>query len=224
MEEEENISRLIISINQALKGKKYNILVVDDESKDKTQRVVLDLIEKDYPVYLVSRKKKGVFSAQMDGAKLASGKIIVFLDADFSHPPEKIPEMLEYIPKYDFVSGSRFINGSKIIAPFPRKFSTISLNMFIRLLLGWEVTDYTGIFHAIKKDKWDQIKLKYDAVWGESGMEIFKEAKRLGLAIKEVPFTYDYRKEGKSKSDNLLKYAWTYFKRAFQVKFMRWVK
>ena len=113
--EEGGIFRLIKEIAAELHGKNFNILGVDDESKDKTQSLVLDAIKMDFPVYLVSRKKKGVFSAQMDGAKLANSKIIIFMDADFSHPPKTIPQMLEYIPKKRLITA--LINLKKRLLP-----------------------------------------------------------------------------------------------------------
>jgi len=221
--EEKNIGKLIDAVHKNLNPLKldYEIVIIDDNSRDKTPAIIDSYAKKSNVVALHRIGLKGVFSAIRDGAKVARGDVIVLLDADFSHPPEKIPELLKYIKDYDIVSGSRFIKGSKIIAPFSRKYATILLNKALRIILGLWPHDLTGVFHAIKKDKFELIQFKYPAVWGEFDMELFHEAIKKGFSIKEIPFTYDYRKEGESKSENLLKYGWLYLKRALQIRFFR---
>jgi dolichol-phosphate mannosyltransferase len=219
--EEELIAKLIDSIIKNLKGYDYEIIIADDASKDKTPEII-DSYAKKYSVVALHRYiNRGILKSILDAIKLSRGKTIVLMDADFSHPPEKIPELLKYIPEYDFVSGSRFVKGSKIITPFSRKAATVMLNTALRIILGLKPHDLTGVFHAIKKEKFNQLQLKYPAVWGEFDMELFYEASRKKFKIKEVPFTYDFRKEGVSKSENLLKYGRVYLSRAVKIRLFR---
>lgn len=219
--EEELIAKLLKKLIFYLNGKDYEIIVVDDDSNDKTPKII-DKFAKKYDIIALHRYGvKGIFSALKDGVKLSHGKVIVLMDADFSHPPEKVPELLKYIPEYDLVSGSRFIKGSKIIAPLPRKLATICLNKVLRIILRLKPKDLTGAFHAIKRDKFYQINFRYDAIWGEFDMELFYEAIKKGFKIKEIPFTYDFRKEGTSKSENLIKYGFVYLIRAIKIAFFK---
>lgn len=216
--EEEGINKMILEIKKALRGKNFEIVIVDDNSKDKTPEII-DTYNDDSIVALHRFSKKGIFSAIRDGIKVSRGNIIVTMDADFSHPPEKIREMLKYTDKYDIVSCSRFIEGGDVIAPFFQKYSTILLNRMLRLFLfDLKVTDFTGGFHAMKRDKFMKLSLKYNAVWGEFDMELFYRARNKGYKIKEIPFIYKYREEGKSKSENYLKYAYYYWKMALQLR------
>lgn len=216
--EEEGISRIINDIRVILKGKNYEIVVVDDDSKDNTPKII-DSYNKEDITALHRHHKKGILSAIKDGTKAARGSIIVIMDADYSHPPKKVLEMLSYVDKYDIVSCSRFIDGGGIQAPFIQKYSTILLNRTLRLLLfDLGVSDFTGGFHAMKKDKFMDLNLKYDAIWGEFDMELFYRAKKKGYKIKEIPFIYKYREEGKSKSENYLKYAYYYWKMALKLR------
>lgn len=216
--ESELITKLIKKIHDTLTGVQHEIIVVDDNSPDNTSILVESLINK-YPVVLLQRKKRGVFSAQLDGVRVAAGEYVLLMDADFSHPPSKLIDMIKQMEEYDLVSCSRFLKESKIIAPFSRKWSTILLNLVLRRMLPLGVTDYSSIFLVVKKDKWKKLHFFYDSVWGEAGMEIFTQARINQMSVKEIPFTYNYREEGNSKSDKLWKYAFIYLKRAIDLKF-----
>ena len=217
--EEALIGKLIDAISSQMIGLDYEIVVVDDSSPDNTSKEVIGRFGNTEEVVLLERKKRGVFSAQLDGTKVATGEILVLMDADFSHPPQKIRELISVLNQFDIVSCSRFLKESKMIAPFTRKYSTIAFNYIIRILLNFGISDYTSIFFAVKRNSWEKLKFHYDSIWGEAGMEIFKQARLNNLLIKEIPFIYNYREEGESKADNYLKYAFVYMKRALQVRF-----
>lgn len=224
-DEKENISRLIKSILKALSKTKFSfeIVIADDNSPDGTGEIADNFARKTKTVVVLHRYGKGnIFEAIKDGIKLSRGKVIVIMDADFSHPPEEIPELLKYISDYDIVSGSRFVEGGKIIATHQRsKYYTLLLNKVCRVVMGLKEKDLTGGFHAIKKEKFNELHFKYPAIWGEFDLELLYEANKKGFKIKEVPFTYIFRKAGKSKATNLLKYAWVYLIRSLQIRFLR---
>ncbi len=113
--EADNIPELTRRIDTSLKntGYKYEIIIVDDNSMDGIDRKV-DELQKNYPVKLKIRlTEKGLSSAVIAGFELASGDIYLVMDADLSHPPEKISELADKIAKenFDFVIGSRFVKG-----------------------------------------------------------------------------------------------------------------
>ena len=96
---------------------KYEILVIDDDSQDGSEAIVADL-QKSFPVKILVRKgQRGLATAVITGISAAKGKFIVTMDADLSHPPEKIPEMFSLLneDQSDFVLGSRYIGESKSV-------------------------------------------------------------------------------------------------------------
>jgi dolichol-phosphate mannosyltransferase len=113
--EAKNITPLSVQIDQAMKdaGLTYEIIMVDDNSKDGIIEAV-GLIKDRYNIRLkVRESERGLSSAVIAGFGLAKGQIIVVMDADLSHPPFKIPELVIPIMdgKYDFIIGSRFVKG-----------------------------------------------------------------------------------------------------------------
>lgn len=228
--EEGNVGRLIEAISSSLESsgrKDFEIIVVDDASRDSTP-AIMDRYAAAGSVAAVHRHGvRGIFSAITDGARVARSDIVVIMDADFSHPPAKIPELLEKMGEggFDLVSASRFTTGGGIEAPFSRKFSTIIFNSVIRLVMGSRITDWTGGFHAMRREEFLALSFRYPAKWGEFDLELLYRAKKAGLKIAEVPFIYSFREEGQSKSAEkfsfFIGYAWLYGKRAVQLKFFK---
>ena len=223
--EKENIIRLITAITKEFTTERqnidYEIVIVDDNSKDGTPKLIDDCACGDEHIIAVHRlNKKGIFSAIQDGIKLCNGKYFVIMDSDFSHPPAIISKLIENAGEFDMVSGSRFLKESGIEAPFMRKFCTIILNKFCSIMICRSYTDLTGGFHLINKEKFMEFEFKYPTIWGEFDMELFYLAIKHKLKIKEVPFVYKFREEGKSKSENLLKYGYIYVKRALQLSWL----
>ena len=168
----ENIVDLIRAINIVIKDDK-EIIVVDDDSPDGTSATVADLIQKKEinNLRLITRTHdKGLTNSIKEGIVSARGDIIVWLDCDFSMPPELIPRMIAEIDNgYDVAVGSRFVKGGS----FKRGTSSSQdslivvllsrlMNMFIRIMLGFSFRDYTSGFIAIKKDIFKSIELKGD--------------------------------------------------------------
>lgn len=225
--EEGNIGRLIEAISSSLESsrKDFEIIVVDDNSKDTTPEL-MDRYAASGGVAAVHRLGiRGIFSAILDGVRVARSDVVVIMDADFSHPPAKIPELLGKLESggFDLVSASRFTRGGGIDAPLSRKLSTLMFNSAIRLVMGGGITDWTGGFHAIRRDKLLALSFKYPAKWGEFDLELLYRARKSGMKMAEIPFSYSFREEGQSKSAERLSffvgYAWLYGKRALQLRF-----
>jgi dolichol-phosphate mannosyltransferase len=218
--EEKNIERMVKEVLKHLErtnfGKK-EVIIVDDNSKDKTPEIIDKLTEKKEVIVLHRLNDKGIGSAVIDGIKLASGKHVLTMDADFSHPPEKIIEISKYA-SYDIVSCSRFINRGGMEAPFLRKLGSKMLNLFCGKIMGLRIKDLGGNFRMFNRKKFLDLDLKYRSLFGEFGFEIFYKATKKNYQIKEIPFIYKFRKEGKSKMGNLIKYGFAYIKMAIQLR------
>ena len=228
--EEGNIGRLVDAISSSFESsgrKDFEIVVVDDNSRDKTPELVDKLAASGHVAVVHRFGIRGIFSAIMDGVRVARSDVVVIMDADFSHPPSKIPELFKKMEEggFDLASGSRFTKGGSIEAPFTRKFATVLFNKVIDALMGSGISDWTGGFHAVKRDKLLQLNFKYPAKWGEFDLELLYRAKKAGMKIAEVPFVYNFREEGQSKSAErfsfFIGYAWLYGKRAFQLRFLK---
>jgi len=219
--EEGNIIKLIDGIDKALSNRyAHETVVVDDASRDNTQKLLKKKALKDKNVVAVFRRGiRGIWSAQLDGIKLCRGETVVLMDADFSHPPNLIPEMMKYLPEYDFVSASRYVRqgGMKGI-PLKHYFSTNLFNKLIKIFMGLKATDYTGVFHAIRKDKLMKILPKSNAKAGEFDLDLLYYANKKKLKFKEVPFTYVYRQAGNSKSRKMRNLAFIYGIRAIKLR------
>ncbi|MEZ6068328.1 MAG: glycosyltransferase [Planctomycetaceae bacterium] len=115
--EAENLPVLIPRLHAALQqsGMSAEVLVVDDNSPDATPEVMAKLAH-EYPVRLIVRTaERGLSSAVLRGMHEARGGVLVCMDADLSHPPEKVPELVAAILEQqgDFVIGSRYVAGGK---------------------------------------------------------------------------------------------------------------
>jgi len=96
-----------------------NILVVDDNSPDGTANYIQELSEKDSRIFLIKRSGKlGLGTAYVEGFKFMlknNYDVAIQMDADFSHDPKEIKNFLEKIKDYDWIIGSRYINGVRVI-------------------------------------------------------------------------------------------------------------
>ncbi|NPA62370.1 MAG: glycosyltransferase family 2 protein [Methanococci archaeon] len=196
--ERENIGKLISTLKSILENLNYEIIVVDDNSPDKTYEVVENLAKKDKNIKLIRRiGKKGLASAVVDGFKKAEGNILVVMDADFQHPPELIPKMVEEIKNgYDIVIGSRYVKGGKIEDwSFLRKIISLGAIFLARILFPKiKVKDCVSGFFALKREVIEEKELN------PLGFKILLEILVKGnyKTVKEIPFTFKGRIKGKS--------------------------
>ncbi|MEW6249741.1 MAG: polyprenol monophosphomannose synthase [Planctomycetota bacterium] len=116
--EAENLALLVPRIAAALAGHvgSYEIIIVDDDSRDGTAELVPQLAER-FPVRLITRVgERGLSTAVLRGFGEARGEVLVCMDADLSHSPEALPALLEALrePGVEFVIGSRYVEGGGI--------------------------------------------------------------------------------------------------------------
>jgi len=206
--EKHNIKVLIRGIQTQLKNQTIEIIVVDDNSPDKTYLEVKKIQKQNKNIKLLIRKKEtGLTSAIQDGINLAKGKYVAWLDVDMSHPPKILNKMVKEIKKNDVVIASRYIkNGQDIRREKLQVILSQVINKVASLLLYKKVTDYTSGFIVIKKNIFDSYDLEGD--YGEYFINLMSFLCKNNYTIKEEPFINISREQGISKTAiNLLGFA-----------------
>jgi len=205
--EKENLPKLTEKIYSVLKNKKINwkIIVVDDNSPDGTG-IIADKLSKKYPLIAIHRTKgRGYGNSVRAGFEKAINlnlDIAITMDADFSHNPEVIPEMLDRIKDgCDVVVGSRRVGGGEILRwNWWRHFCSNSATRLCSFVLGLRTKDVTSGFRAYKTSIIKKIPFNMIKSNGYSFLEeLLYIIESNGFKIKEIPITFLDRTSGKSK-------------------------
>ena len=203
--EADNIPILVEKVFKIFSDEKLDghIIIVDDDSPDQTWKVAENLKDK-FPNLEVLRRqdKKGLSSAVLDGFALANTEIVGVMDADLSHPPEKIPELVLPIIKgeADFTLGSRNIDqGGTENWPFRRKISSKIATLAVLGLT--KVKDPMSGFFFLKREVIKNVELSPKGF--KIGLEILVRGNCKNVI--EVPIVFRDREYGESKlSSNVI--------------------
>jgi dolichol-phosphate mannosyltransferase len=199
----ENIQSLIPRI---LENPRFQVLVVDDNSPDGTADAVRALRETDQRIGLLSRPgKQGLGTAYIAGFRraLAEGAQYIFeMDADFSHDPHYLPQLLQAAEQgYDLVLGSRYVPGGATTDwGFIRQLISRSGNIYARAILGLPVMDATGGFRCYRRTVLEALNLSRIQSNGYSfQIEMVYRTMQAGFRIGEIPIVFPDRRVGQSK-------------------------
>jgi len=201
--EKKNIASLIesvFSINQD-----YHILIIDDNSPDGTANLVKELQLKYKNLFLEERPgKAGLGTAYKYGFNWALNKDydkIIQMDADLSHDPKEIKEMVVLLNNYDLVIGSRYIDGVSVVHwPIKRLLLSYGANVYARIVTGLTIKDSTGGFKAWKREVLSSIDLNGVKSQGYSfQIEMNWRAWQKKFRIIEHPIIFADRTIGESK-------------------------
>ena len=200
-----NIPILVEKVFKIFSDEKLDghIIIVDDDSPDQTWKVAENLKDK-FPNLEVLRRqdKRGLSSAVLDGFALANTEIVGVIDADLSHPPEKIPELVLPIIKgeADFTLGSRNIDqGGTENWPFRRKISSKIATLAVLGLT--KVKDPMSGFFFLKREVIKNVELSPKGF--KIGLEILVRGNCKNVI--EVPIVFRDREYGESKlSSNVI--------------------
>jgi len=202
--EAENIGPLIEEL-LAL-GDEFEVLVIDDDSPDRTWEIVWKLSKTEPRVHLIRRiGERGRGTAGLVGFKWARDEgadAVVEMDADFSHQPRFIPALLEPIRRGEanIVIGSRLVPGGGETGRSPiRTVITLLANAYIRLILGLPIRDCTSGFRvfdrqALERLPWEKMRCRGP----EIVQEVLHEARKAGLKMVERPIIFEERRAGQS--------------------------
>jgi dolichol-phosphate mannosyltransferase len=182
------------------------VLVVDDQSPDGTGEVA-DALAKDHPgrVSVMHRTgRKGLGRSYIDGIRQAIAEpvdVICQMDADLSHDPRHLPDLVAATSRADVVLGSRYIPGGAIVNwPKRRRVLSRFANIYIRSVTRMSARDCTTGYRCWRREALASLPLDQFFSDGYSFLiEMLFVAGRMGCRIAEVPITFVERREGESK-------------------------
>ena len=187
-----------------------SILVIDDNSPDGTGEIA-DQIRDTLPnIHVIHRSGKlGLGSAVVAGMKFAIDngyEYFLNLDADFSHPPRFIPDILRGMKENDVMIGSRYVPGGGVEGDinFKRKFMSTGINYYARMFLGLRTRDNSGSYRCYRVSKLRRINLDQIRSRGYSFMEeILYWCRSVGCKMDETPIIFENRRSGYSNINTL---------------------
>ena len=201
--EADNVETVIDAVLRAAPG--VDVLIVDDSSPDGTGTLVTSHPEHDRRLFLLSRPEKdglgAAYRAGFGWAQRHDYDVIVQMDADLSHPPAKVPELIDALAYADVAIGSRYVEGGGVVNwSASRRFISAAGNAYVRFVLRLVVRDATAGFRAFRT----RALLELGALESESNGYCFQientwRASRIGLRTTEVPITFTDRTNGVSK-------------------------
>jgi glycosyltransferase involved in cell wall biosynthesis len=193
--EEDNLRELHSKLTESLNklGLEYEIIAIDDGSKDNSFSVLKELAQSDPKLKAIRfRTNFGQTAAMSAGFNHAKGDVIITMDSDLQNDPVDIPRLLEKINEgYDVVSGWRADRKDKFLS---RRLPSILANKLIVKMTGVKIHDFGCSLKAYKREITDSINL-----YGEMHRFLPALAKWAGASITEIKVQHHPRKYGKSK-------------------------
>lgn len=200
--ENSNIEKLIKSIFKHCA--QCHILIIDDNSPDKTADTVIKLQENIKNLFLIKREKKlGLDTAHKLAYNYAlknNFDYLITMDADFSHDPKEINNFIKNLQSFPFVIGSRYIDGGKCLMKGKRLIMSKYGNILIKFILGINCNEFTTSYRGFDLKKLnlfslDLVKLKGYSFFMGTIYEIWKRK----IRFKEIPIIFEDRISGFSK-------------------------
>lgn len=201
--ERENIDLLVQGILDL--GLDAQVIIVDDNSPDGTGQLADEIAGENASVLVIHRPEKlGLGTAHIAGIKaaleLGAGQIVT-MDADFSHHPRYLPDLLSALSRYDVVIGSRYVpGGGTLDCTLSRKALSRGANLFARALLSLDAGDATAGFRGYRRAVLESLALDDVVSDGYSFLiEMLYRCQRKGWRVGEVPIIFENRQRGSSK-------------------------
>jgi dolichol-phosphate mannosyltransferase len=208
-DEVDNVARVVGGVRAAVPG--ADVLVVDDASPDGTGDLADALAAADPQVHVLHRSGKqglgAAYRAGFDWGVARGYEVLVEMDADLSHQPEQLPDVLAGLDTgADLSLGSRWVPGGAV-RNWPRRRMWLSRggNTYARLVLGLRVRDATGGFRALRRGVLEAIDIDQVASQGYCfQVDVVRRAAAAGLTVVEVPIVFVERERGYSKMDGAI--------------------
>lgn len=201
--EKDNLSSLLEALTAF--PEEIHVLVVDDGSPDGTGDIAAEWCERTPRVHLIRRAgKMGLGSAYITGFRWALERDyerIFEMDADFSHDPKYVPDMLAAAENADLVIGSRYLTGVNVVNwPMSRLLLSWFANKYAKFVSGLPIHDCTAGFKCFRREVLEKIDLDRIAASGYGfQIELHYKAWKKGFRLTEVPIVFVDRRAGTSK-------------------------
>lgn len=201
--ERENIDLLVQDILDL--GLDAQVIIVDDNSPDGTGQLADEIAGENPSVLVIHRPGKlGLGTAHIAGMKAAlegSAGQIVTMDADFSHHPRYLPDLLSALSRYDVVIGSRYVpGGGTLDCTLSRKALSQGANLVARTVLSLDAGDATAGFRGYRRAVLESLALDDVVSDGYSFLiEMLYRCQRNGWRVGEVAIIFENRQQGASK-------------------------
>ncbi len=199
LNEAENLPVLLPRIAHALSGRSYEVIVVDDDSQDRTRQVCAELAAK-YPLKLIVRKNAadGLSGAVLKGMESALGETFIVMDADLQHPPESIPALIAGLEAgAEFVIGSRYVPGATTAERWGmlRKLNSFFATLLARPFAGNTNDPMSGLF-ALRRATYLSAE-RLMPLGYKIALELM--CKTRARDVREIPIHFSARQRGQSK-------------------------
>lgn len=217
--EERNLKELLPRLNVVMSrlGNRYETLVVDTVDKmDATGEVC----KKNKSMYINREPGNSYGDAVRTGIKCARGKYIIFMDADGSHSPEFIEELVRYKNEADIIIASRYVKGGGTDNSKMLILMSLIVNIAYSKFLHLGCHDVSNSFKLYKADSLKNLKLSSDNFDIIEEILIKLKKKNKLLKIKEIPYYFKKRLFGKTKR-KLILFSFSYFFTLLKLKFMK---
>ena len=201
--ERDNLGPLIAAIHE--QAPHADVLVIDDNSPDGTGKLADEISGQDPRIHVMHRPGKlGLGTASLAAMQYAMDRdydLLLNMDADFSHPPRYIPDLLRGMSNRDVMIGSRYITGGGTQNwPWPRRVISRSVNRIVRTLFGMPVRDASGAYRCFRVAILRQTPLDRIKSRGYSfQQELLYRCHRAGAKLGETPIVFENRRAGASK-------------------------
>lgn len=222
--ESASIVLLINEIIRVVKDKDfdYEIIIVDDNSPDKTYDVVKTTFAEQPCVRpLLRTSERGLATAIWHGIQNSTGDKVLVMDTDFNHPPKLIPLLVKITDYFDIAIGSRYVIGGGMETSRLRYLGSKIFNRFIQFVLSVQTRDNLSGYFAFNKKIIQEVNSESIFYgYGDYFIRFLYLLQRLGKPIIEVPVVYQDREGGLSKtsfSKEILRYTKTVLKIRFGI-------
>ena len=208
LNEKGHILELISEISNIFQNKnlQYEIIIVDDSSTDGTFEVIQNFKKNNLFLKLISRKnlKRNLAKSINQGIEAAKYDFIIWMDADFQHPPQYLENFIKYSKNYDAVICSRFLRDSKRYfnndgsKKEDNENQSYFFNKLCKFFLYEDLTDFTSGFICLRKEIFKNYSLV--GYYGDYFVNLIVHLKKNNKKLIEIPFKDELRASGLSKT------------------------
>jgi dolichol-phosphate mannosyltransferase len=209
LNESENVPRLIRELERVLSGLDYEIIIVDDDSPDRTWEVAQEIARQDSRVEVIRRQgSRSLGWSVIDGFTAAQGDVLACMDADLQHDPAILPRMLEELNRgCDLVVGSRYAPGGGIGQwGHVRRFESWLATKLAQWVIGIQIYDPMSGYFLLRRADFLHVR---ESLNGQGFKILLEIAANLTSArICEIPYTFRNRLAGKTKLSRRVVFAY----------------